>query len=443
MKKQVLILCLAICVLFTLSSACAEDVNKTVVASDNTDQVIEEVDGDAVSEVNKEIISSSENEDSVSVPDDGTFTALQKKINDAEEGSTITLENDYTYNEGFSTKGITISKSITIDGKGHTLNGLSKSRIFFMTNKDFDDQYVLNQHSDIEYTVVLNNINLINGNPPSYGGGIYLDTYWGYSSSSKQIIYTFKLNINNCTFINNSESAIFSTSTVYSGNTVYIYDSKFENNRGSAIRNGVTVVVDSIDYYAGKGLTNVVNSVFTNNTASYGGAIFSNLANITNCNFNENCASKNGGAIYAMEGIANKCTFINNQPEGKDAIGITTVNCVFKSSSSDSSSSTSKTTTTTKKLTPKLTASAKTFKVKTKIKKYVVTLKTNKNKVMKNIKLTLKVKGKTYTAKTNSKGKAIFKIKNLKKKGTYKATVTFKGDKNYNKVSKTVKIKVK
>ena len=53
------------------------------------------------------------------------------------------------------------------------------------------------------------------------------------------------------------------------------------------------------------------------------------------------------------------------------------------------------------------------------------------------------VKGKTYTAKTNSKGKAIFKIKNLKKKGTYKATVTYKGDKNYNKVIKTVKITVK
>ena len=50
---------------------------------------------------------------------------------------------------------------------------------------------------------------------------------------------------------------------------------------------------------------------------------------------------------------------------------------------------------------------------------------------------------KTYKVKTNSKGKATFKIKKLTKKGTYKATVTFKGNKYYNKVVKKVKIKIK
>ena len=44
-------------------------------------------------------------------------------------------------------------------------------------------------------------------------------------------------------------------------------------------------------------------------------------------------------------------------------------------------------------------------------------LKNNVGKAIKNAKVTLKVKGKTYKAKTNSKGKATFKIKNLKKKG--------------------------
>ena len=48
-----------------------------------------------------------------------------------------------------------------------------------------------------------------------------------------------------------------------------------------------------------------------------------------------------------------------------------------------------------------------------------------------------------YNVKTNSKGQAVFKITNLKKKGTYKAVITTSTNKYYNKASKTVKIIVK
>ena len=98
---------------------------------------------------------------------------------------------------------------------------------------------------------------------------------------------------------------------------------------------------------------------------------------------------------------------------------------------------------TVKKATPILTAKKATLKAKTKTKKYAVTLKDNTGKAMNKVQITLKVKGKTYKATTNAKGKATFKIKKLTKKGTYKATVTFKGNSNYNKITKTVKIKVK
>ena len=98
---------------------------------------------------------------------------------------------------------------------------------------------------------------------------------------------------------------------------------------------------------------------------------------------------------------------------------------------------------TVKKATPKLTAKAKTFKKSVKTKKYVVTLKTNQNKVMKNTKVTIKVNKKTYSAKTNKKGVATFKITKLTKKGTFKSVITYNGDKYYNKVTKTVNIKVK
>ena len=96
-----------------------------------------------------------------------------------------------------------------------------------------------------------------------------------------------------------------------------------------------------------------------------------------------------------------------------------------------------------KKASVKLTASKKTFKAKVKTKKYTVTLKNNKAKVMKKVKLTLKVKGKTYKATTNSKGKATFKITKLTKKGKYTAKIRYAGDKYFNKCTKSVKLTIK
>ncbi len=97
---------------------------------------------------------------------------------------------------------------------------------------------------------------------------------------------------------------------------------------------------------------------------------------------------------------------------------------------------------TVKKATPKITANTKTFKTTTKTKKYTITLKDNKGKAIKKATVYLKVGGKTYKAVTNSKGKATFKITKLNKKGTFKATVTYKGNKYYNKATKKSKIKV-
>ena len=94
------------------------------------------------------------------------------------------------------------------------------------------------------------------------------------------------------------------------------------------------------------------------------------------------------------------------------------------------------------KATPKLTVSAKTFKLKAKTKKVTATLKTNKNAAMKKTKVTLKLNGKTYSAKTNSKGVVPFNVK-LTKKGTFKAMYRYSGSSNYKAVSKTVKITVK
>lgn len=100
----------------------------------------------------------------------------------------------------------------------------------------------------------------------------------------------------------------------------------------------------------------------------------------------------------------------------------------------------------TKKSTS-ITANAKTFKSKAKTKKYTVTLKTVKSKNGKiylsaGKKITLKLKGKTYTAKTNAQGKATFKLK-ITKKGKFKATIKYAGDSTYKASSKTKYITIK
>ena len=91
----------------------------------------------------------------------------------------------------------------------------------------------------------------------------------------------------------------------------------------------------------------------------------------------------------------------------------------------------------------KLTANKKTFKSKLKTKKYAITLKDNKGKAIKNAKVTLKIKGKTFTAKTNSKGKATFKITKLTKKGKYTAKIKFAGNGYYKASSASKQITLK
>lgn len=96
----------------------------------------------------------------------------------------------------------------------------------------------------------------------------------------------------------------------------------------------------------------------------------------------------------------------------------------------------------TKKITVKVvTPIIKAISTKVKKGKYLqISFKTNNKKVIKNTKVTVKINGKTYTLKTNSKGIAKLKLK-LKKK-TYSVKVAFKSASVYGKTTKTFKVKV-
>jgi len=491
--------------------------------------------------------------------DEATFKALQQKISDAEEGSTITLKNGYSYNDGFDVNGIVISKALTIDGNGFTIDAKNKAKAFRISDA-----------SD----VTIKNLRIVNGMMSGHRETGYMDLSPSYvmSSGAAIDIDNSMVTVIGCTFANNliegEGGAICAQNSV-----VKVINSNFNGNQAVNDSYGGGAI------YVEKCTLNVENSNFDDNCAigdedSRGGAISVNeksTVSIRGCNFNNNLAVGEGGAIctfnfhdekitmtitdssfnnnlaigrgggiYICKTILNMTgsSFTNNavyaihaQQESNAVVRSTTfkdnevhvyestvdtAGCKFLYSTELSTNKVSATynsdvdlvitlkdsfdravkgvrlstnikgfeslTTdsngqaripigkldpkeytvkitfsgdskylessktvkfTVMKATPKLTAKAKAFKKSVKTKKYSVVLKTNHNKAMKNVKVTLKINRKTFTAKTNGNGKATFKIKKLTKKGTFTSTVTYKGDKYYNKVSKKVKIKVK
>ena len=95
-----------------------------------------------------------------------------------------------------------------------------------------------------------------------------------------------------------------------------------------------------------------------------------------------------------------------------------------------------------KKATPAITASKKTFKIYVKSKSYTIILKDNLGRAMKNVQVKIILNGKTYSAYTNSEGKASFKLTNQFKKGTFKATITYAGNAYYTSASTTAQITI-
>ena len=156
-------------------------------------------------------------------------------------------------------------------------------------------------------------------------------------------------------------------------------------------------------------------------------AKFTGNVNVNLANKNYNVKVTNGKGSFSVSGLK---------------VGKYTAKATFKQTA-EFKASTKSTNFLVKKVNVPLSAKAKTFKFSQKTKKYSVSLKDNQGKALKGKKLTLKVNGKTYSAKTNAKGVATFKITKLNKIGVSNAVIAYAGDKSFNKVSKKVKITVK
>ena len=206
------------------------------------------------------------------------FALLAQKINETPEGGVLILDRNYIFING-SNKGILISKSITIDGNGHTLNGNRLSRMFNITADD----------------VTIKNINFINGNAYGRyfsndvgGGAIYWNGANGY--------------LENCTFTDNRGSGIeddpFDKEESYVDENGVIWHIISFRPMGAKLNEGGAIVWNGTN-------GTVYKCIFKNNSVGYpdyGGAICwrGNFGNVLESEFYGNSAW--GGAAIAWIG---------------------------------------------------------------------------------------------------------------------------------------------
>lgn len=482
---KIKILLIFIVFLFSLACVSASDMNDTLTSSNEIPTV-------EANDTSQNMLSDS---------GEGTFTSLQLKISTASEGSTITLDRDYSYDDGFLESGIVITKDITIDGNGHTLDGKSKSRIFMIL---FD----LKEKNK----VTLNNINFKNGYTNYYGGAI---------------LNFANLTVNKCSFTNNY--AKYCGGAINSLGYLDCKNSNFDKNIAGGDGGSLFTLSfeNSVSFYLNlfpdkkideklnflnpislnatfKFLKDKVsNCVFTNNEAKGrgGGAIYafadldissskftSNKAGenggavfgdknlyITDSKFTGNNAPKYGGAVYFKchgttghydkngkwvsetkyyDNLIQTSTFTKNTASRGGAIyGFRTsssdkvhcakaVKCTFENNKAPTGrdiygGTASKCEFNYLKLT------LKTVKVKKSAKKLVLTAKLTKGKTLiKGKKVTFKFNGKTYKAKTSKKGIAKVTIKkSVLKKLKVGKKVSYQAKYSKLSVKKTAKVK--
>lgn len=236
----------------------------------------------SASDVDSDVISLNATDDGAISAGAGTFSELQNKINSAGQGSTINLDKDYTYNDGFDTSGIQISKALTINGNDYTIDGKGLSRIF-----------------DIEASNVnLKGLTLINGYCEDDKGGAIL---WNGDSGS---IVESTLEYN---------AALAGGAIYWHGTNGEVDHCTFNRNNateeygygGAILIDGECLSITASDFYKNYALDE-----------GDGGALSVDAEGVTvdSCNFERNYANNAGGAIYwsGDDGLLTACTFLHD-----------------------------------------------------------------------------------------------------------------------------------
>lgn len=238
---------------------------------------------------------------------ESTFTDLKSTIDTASNSSTIELSQDYT--KATSEDIITLDKSLTIDGKGHTITSANGS--FYIsagTNTTFKNIIFTGNNADKPVIDAYGNTTCIN--------------------------VTFKDN-------NNTGYSVAAVMEVESGSYVTILNSTVTNNRATAgvfnTWSQANVIVDNSNFtdsntangvfqIRGRNNVSVTNSRFINNYASSWGGVINSKAGylyVNNSYFERNTAGS-GGSVIALRGngenIIENSQFISNKVNGTRAV---------------------------------------------------------------------------------------------------------------------------
>ena len=316
------------------------------------------------------------------------FTSLQTDIDNSQGVFELTYDVKHGDDE-IDNYGISITKTIIINGNGHTIDANGHGSIFLV--------------KDPSVTLTLNDLTLINANPVSDSSGIVSNGGAVYFDGSTLIV-------NNVNFKNNTVykygGAIYTTGTcivdssVFDGNDVQFRSQNIDNG-GAAIYadNGASLLIsnsqiinnhknmvirdnnvgDLVDgVVVATGYTKISKSYFRNNSGCYGGAVTSlgytnagknqiiiensvfdanrafqgaavnvigSTFKISGTNFTNNkgvgygSGNPNVGALltwYGCEGTISDCNFINNTADNGAAYRLGDDNNGVSSASVDS-----------------------------------------------------------------------------------------------------------
>ena len=202
---------------------------------------------------------------------EGSFKELQGDIDDAVEGATINLTKNYKFSTN-DDDSIMITKTLTIDGQGCTIDGSNLVRAFNVSANN----------------VIIKNINFINCVDES-GGAIYWFGDEGIVSAC---------NFTDC-FANLDGGAI----NWYKKSNGIVSDCNFNNCN--------SLIGGAIIWFGDEGIVSDCN--FTGCNALSGGAIYwaTDDGNMSGCNFTDCSADSDGGAIccYGSNSCVSACSF--------------------------------------------------------------------------------------------------------------------------------------